>query len=537
MTDQRQSAGSTGRHRPRRAERAEAGRAATPVGAPPVPALEVPASATPELSIEALPVAGWPDRLQEVRRSEAAVLADLFAGPRFGEGRVALTMLIARPDRAGWLALRDVIDPKTGFPSLVGDVPAADWYEREALDTHGIHPVGHPHAWSLGYGPLGGPGAVTSGLPRRAAVPAGVVDYPLGPVRSGIVESGQYRIRTVGEEIVDVNLQLAYKHRGVEQMLANVGWPLAPRVAERISGTDAVAHALASSQALERLAGMEPSTRASLLRSLFAELERLYNHVGFEADLCGATGLAVAQAQFEMLRERLLRLNARTVGHRYAFGTIVLGGVADDLDDAALADVSETVGNVRASLAELGRLVQGSSSHLDRLETTGRLSFRDAVDLAVVGPVARASGIDVDARRDHPYAGYGAFRPPVCVRDGGDAAARSLVRLDEALVAADLAIDLVGALAASGPLPDQPDPSRASLRPAAVGLGWAEGPRGTEIHWIETDPQGAIARYRVRSASFACWQAFARCVPGDNILTDFPIIEQSFGLSFAGNDR
>ena len=112
-----------------------------------------------------------------------------------------------------------------------------------------------------------------------------------------------------------------------------------------------------------------------------------------------------------------------------------------------------------------------------------------------------------------------------------------MVRLDEAMVSVDLVLDLVDALLAGGPLPGQAEPEDAGLRPDAIGLGWAEGARGAEIHWVETNARGEIARYRVRSASFACWQAFARCVPGDNILTDFPIIEQSFGLSVAGSDR
>jgi Ni,Fe-hydrogenase III large subunit len=520
-----------------RADRGDTGPTATLVAPPLDRHGQVPAGVTPGLSVERLPVTAWLERLREVGRSEAAALADLFAGPRLDNGRVALTLLIERPDRAAWLALRVAIDPGPGYPSLVAGVPAAEWYEREILDTFGVLPVGHPHPWSLGYGPAD----QAVGNPARPVQPAlasaSLVDYPLGPVRSGIVESGQYRIRTVGEEIVDLQLKLTYKHRGVEQLLAGVAWPLAPRIAERISGTDAVAHALASAQALERLAGLDPSIRASTLRSLFAELERLHNHVGFQADLCGATGLAVAQAQFDLLRERLLRLNARIAGHRYLFGTIVAGGVADDLDDAALTDVAATISDLRRSLAELGPLLRGSSSHLDRLQTTGRLAFAEAADLSVVGPVARASGLDVDVRRDHPYAAYESFRPAVPVHDGGDAAARSMVRLQEAMISADLVLDLADGLLAGGPLPGQTGPVEARLQPDAVGLGWAESARGAELHWVETNSRGEIARYRVRSASFACWQAFARCVPRDNILTDFPIIEQSFGLSIAGSDR
>ena len=495
----------------------------------------IPVSATAELELEGLAIAEWPDRVRRQTHRESVMFADLF-GTADPDGGVSLTLLLSLPDGGRWLALRDRIEAESTYPSLVaGGFPAAEWYEREMLGSLGIHPVGHPHPESL----LRGAALASADMARFAPLPAGghVVDFPLGPVRSGIVESGHYGIRTVGEEIVDLRLQLGFKHRGVEQMLAAVAWPLAPRVAERISGTDGVAHSMAAAGALERLLGVDVPLRARQLRSLFGELERLYNHAGYQADLCGATGLAVAQAQFDILKEQILRLAARIAGHRYLFGTIVVGGVADDLDDAALNDVRDTVRPVRDAFEALIDLVATSSSHQDRLQTTGRLTLEEATRYAVVGPVARASGLAVDARRDHPYAAYDALRPTLHVVDGGDAAARSQVRLEEGLASADLVLDLVEELRESAPLPALPSPASRTLPGGTVGFGWAEGARGTELHWVETDRAGAIGRYRVRSASFACWQAFARCVPGDNILTDFPIIEQSFGLSFAGSDR
>ena len=496
----------------------------------PATAAHLPVSATPELEIVAAPHDDWPRQAAELRREEGAVFADLFAIP--APGGTLLTVLFALPERHGWLALRDLVGHGATYPSLTEVVPAATWYEREVAETAAIVARGHIGLRELGL--LDADGAL--GRLTLAPAPEGVVDYPLGPVRSGIVESGHYTIRTVGEEIVDLHLQLGYKHRGVERLLASVAPALAPRVAERLSGTDAVAHALAAVQALEALTGTTISPRAALLRSLFAELERLHNHVGFQADLCQATGLSVAQAQFEILRERLLRLNARLVGHRYLFGAVTLGGVADDLDVPELDDARETVGSVRHALVETGRLAAASASHMDRLSTAGQVSPADAIDLALTGPVARASGLDLDARRDHPYAGYASTAVRVPVLDQGDAAARMQLRLDEALVSADLAIEWADALARE-PEPVEPQTRPGAARPSAVGLGWAEGARGTEIHWLETRADGSIARHRVRSASFACWQAFARCVPGSNILTDFPIIEQSFGLSFAGHDR
>ena len=493
-------------------------------------------SATPELRVESRPIGAWAERAGELRRREGATFMDLFAGPVLADGRIAMTLVLARPEAHDWLALRDSVAPGGRFPSLSGPWPAADWYEREAFETYGLAADGHRHLHPLGHLDGGGADRLLAELRPGPAAP-GVVDYPLGPVRSGIVESGHYTLRTVGEEIVDLRLQLAFKHRGIEALATSIAWPLVPLLAERISGTDAVAHGLSCAAALEALAERRPTPRALALRVIAGELERLHDHVAFQAELCQATGLVVAQAQFEIVRERILRLAARRFGHRYLFGFVVPGGVARDLDDEGLADLTRTVTEALREIEALGRLVRGSGSHLDRLQGTGRVTLDQAAALALTGPVARAAGLDLDARRDLPYATYGATAIPVAIAEGGDAAARAAVRLEEAQVAADLILETAARLpagpAAVGPaaLPAAP------LRASAVGIGWAEGSRGTEIHWLETGPEGRLARYRVRSASFACWQAFARCIPGDNILTDFPIIEQSFGLSYAGSDR
>ena len=512
----------------------------TPVDEPVVEAAlarqSPPASGTSSLAIEGLAVGRWGARATELRQRDGATFVDLFAGPTGSDGSVSLTMLLARPEHHDWIAFRDVLPGGATYPSLSPVLPAADWYEREVFERFHLVPLGHPHLHPLGHDAMTTADELLLRSPLLPAA-AGVVDYPLGPVRSGIVESGHYTLRSVGEEIIDVRLQLAWKHRGIEHLATTVDVSQLPLLTERISGTDAVAHGLACAVALEALGGRQPDARAHALRLIAAELERLHDHAAFQAELCQATGLVVAQAQFEIVRERLLRLAARTVGHRYLFGFVQPGGVSLDLDADAVRDIVRTVGQAKRDLVRLGTMAAGSGSHLDRLRGTGRVTTDQAADLALTGPVARAAGLDVDARRDLPYGTYGQLHVPVPLARAGDAAARAAIRQEEAVVSADLILQVAGRLAATS------DQAVAAVdeasRPAAtsVGLGWAEGSRGTEVHWIETDADGRIARYRVRSASFACWQGFARSIPGGNILTDFPIIEQSFGLSYAGSDR
>jgi Ni,Fe-hydrogenase III large subunit/Ni,Fe-hydrogenase III component G len=479
--------------------------------------------------------------------------ADLFGvDDRATSGRYLIHQIWSLDRTGRWLDLVAQVDPsRPAYPSITPVVPAAGWYERELWEDLGIEPLGHPFLrrlrrpadwpadchllhrerdWTMRVPPVA-PSADDE-LPPLAPAPEGVVDYPLGPVRSGVVESGHYTLRTVGEELVDLRLQIFYKHRGVEKRAEGLGYLHAPLVAERISGTSAYAHSLALCQAIEAASGTVVPDRARYLRTLFAELERLYNHIGYQADLCQATGLVVGQAQFEMLKERLLRLNAAIAGHRYLFGLNIPGGLARDLGASALGQVRRALHELRTDLDALEPLLLGSSSHIDRLEGTGLLRSEDARAFGAVGPIGRASGVDRDLRRDHPYAAYDAVDFSVPVIATGDAMARFCVRLSEARESVRIAEQVIDAMP-GGPVsvgPRAPDAG-------ASGLGWAESPRGESLHWVAFDARGTIARYRARPASFANWQAFPLAVPGHNILTDFPVIEQSFGLSFAGADR
>ena len=489
-------------------------------------------------------LAGW------LQQESGAVFADIFGVDARGRGGdLELHLLFAMDRGPAWLHLVASIEGEVAhYPSLTRLLPVADWYEREVWDEVGIEPTGHPALgrlrlppdWPEGARPLSHVFPWRDGVARNGhvavseleAAPAGVVDYPLGPVRSGVVESAHYGLRTVGEELVDARLQPFYKHRGVERMAEDLPFIHLSLLAERISGTSAFAHSLALCQALEAAAGVEAPLRARHLRTILAELERLYNHLGYQADLCQATGLVVGQAQMDILKERVLRLNAVIAGHRYLFGMNVAGGLARDLDGDALEAVKSTIEDVRLELRTLESMLLGSSSHLDRLEGTGILTPGDARAYGAVGPIGRASGVDRDLRRDLPYAAYAETGFEVPVYQSGDALSRARVRLAEIHQSLRIVEQLLDRVP-GGPV----RVALGELPAGASGLGWAESPRGEGVHWIQVGEGGSLSRYRVRPASFANAQVFPLAVPGHNILTDFPIIEQSFGLSFAGCDR
>jgi len=268
--------------------------------------------------------------------------------------------------------------------------------------------------------------------------------------------------------------------------------------------------------------------RARYLRVVLLEMERLYNHVADFGMIANDTGFAVAHAHCFRIRERLLRLNKRLTGSRLLRGGIVPGGVGYDLPPDL--DLPVLVEEALADFEEIVALALGTSLVLDRLEGTGTLATRIARDHGVSGYVARASGIDADVRRDHPFAAYGdlAFRVPVFT--SGDVKARTLVRVEEARESARLIRQAVEKLPA-GPLKT----GLGAAPPFEPAWSMVEGWRGAVIHWLMADAAGALYRVKVMDPSFLNWRPLSYALL-KNIVPDFPLCNKSFNQSYSGND-
>ena len=421
------------------------------------------------------------------------------------------------------------------YPAVTRFVPAAHWFEREIHDLHGITPQGHPrleplvrHAPDEGEVKLFGEGDVgpTHRGAERLAGP-GVFVIPYGPVRSGVFESAQFLVQTGGEDVAYCAQRLFFKRRGAERRICDVPLELAVLVAERVSGTSSVAHALAFSHGVESLAHTEVPPRSQAIRRVLAELERLYNHLEATVRECEDASLSVAQAEFAALKERLHRLAASVAGNRYLRGAVLPGGTRIDLDAQTVDLIAATMSAWEREWQRVLALLLRTDSFLDRLVSTGPLSEEDARDFACVGPVARASGIDLDTRRDLPYDGYQTFQ--VAHHSDGDAMARMEVRFQEVESAVELIREAVASLA--------PGPTRSEVGSfvQAEALGAAESARGETLYWLEADGSASLAQCKLRAASFMNFGAFNR-VFDSQVLTDFSFIEHSLGLSPAGCD-
>jgi len=300
-------------------------------------------------------------------------------------------------------------------------------------------------------------------------------------------------------------------------------------LSERFSGTSAFAHSLAFCQAVESIAGVDTPPRAKALRITLAELERLRHHVAAITGICGSTALLVATSQAGILEEEALRMTGSFTGHRYLFGLNTPGGLSRDFDNLACGKLADDVTALTERLCELNNMLRYSSSFLDRIEEVGAIQREQAITYGLVGPIARASGLDWDLRRTLPYGGYEevAFEVPTEIEGDGYARLRILFREAEQSSA------IIGKIARA--LPDS-EIAKPFQYAAGKALGWVEAPRGAAFHWVRIAEDGVVSRYRLTTPSFTNWHGFH--LAAENFaFQDFPIIMATFGLSNAESDR
>ena len=455
--------------------------------------------------------------------------------------RAVYLFTAAGPDRRIELHVR--LGPDAPHvPSLAGLSFPAGRFEREMRDLYGITPDNHPlprrlvrhFNWPQGWYPMladaGDPpafGAQDGPYPFRTVEGPGVYEIPVGPVHAGMIEPGHFRFSVVGETILNLKARLWFVHKGTEKLFQSRAPRQGIELAERISGDTAVGHTLAYCRAVEDALHLYVPDGTHHIRAILLELERLYNHVGDLGALCNDVGHGILHAHAQRVREQLLRLNERTTGHRLLRGAIHPGGACL----AQLPDPDE-LAVIGADIAEIVELALGHSVVRDRFTGTAVLTAGQAMDLGALGYVARASGLTVDARHQHPLSGV-VFPRTTHSQNGGDVLARFVVRAEEISASIQFITHEVrwldgyrgSAAIELSPAPGEP----------RSGVGIVEGWRGTIVHRVEVDAAGRLTRVKVVDPSFLNWPALAVAL-GDTIVPDFPLTNKSFNLSYAGND-
>lgn len=461
-------------------------------------------------------------------------------------GEYGVYYVFADRERALLLILKTLVNPDAmEIPSICAKIPAAALYEREINDMFGITPSGHPNAkrlvlhgnWPDGVFPLRKefdlghkPEFAKKETEFLKVDGEGVYEIPVGPVHAGIIEPGHFRFSVAGEPIINLEAQLYYVHKGIEKLCEGQSIERCLFISERISGDETFANSLAYCQAVEKIAGVEVPSRAQYTRVVFAELERLTSHLGDLGGVCLDAAYGFATFQFRMMRGWAYALADELCGMRFLRSVNKLGGIRKDFVSGKEAKVKDALKRLKKELDETISIVKSNNLFIDRLENTGILKADIAADLNAVGPGGRASGMYFDVRKSFPYEAYKQLDFYIPEHYNGDINCRVNTKLEECSEAIGLIERAIDAMPEGKVL----EPV-GTVEPYRCAYGLTEAPRGENVHWVMTGENNTVFRYKIRTPSFCNWPVLCHAVNG-NTVPDFPLINKSFNLSYAGND-
>jgi Ni,Fe-hydrogenase III large subunit len=528
--------------------------------------------------------------LERVRKGRR--VSSLFGMP---DGDEVMLILVLTNDAQGMLELcRTRV--RDSYPALTPDVPQAHWFEREIAEQWGIVPQGHPWLKPIRFHKSYNGGRDAWGRAKTTPIEPGVTDYfrvegdeihevAVGPVHAGIIEPGHFRFQCHGENVLHLEIELGYQHRGIERAIvarasSPCSWrghpglalttpvpskvqgrgalatqaapgsrmvpgdskgetpsPLSsatdPRTAhymETLAGDTTVGHATAYASVMEALGDATPSLRAHAVRAIALELERLANHTGDLGALAGDVGYLPTASYCGRLRGDFLNMTALLCGNRFGRGLVRPGGVRFDLTPEAADGVLTRLHKTYEAVQNAVDLLWETPSVMSRFDGTGVVSRQDAIRLGLVGPAARASGVELDVRSDLPWGVYQSQLLPAVSLHTGDVAARAYVRWFEIQKSIEFITDAIHALPAGPVQQEVPPPAKEHLAVALV-----EGWRGEICHVAVTDNRGRLRHYKITDPSFHNWFGLAMALRGQQI-SDFPLCNKSFNLSYCGHD-
>ncbi len=432
-------------------------------------------------------------------------------------------------------------DAPASYPALTQTCEPFHMFEREIAEQFGIRPEGHPWLKMVRYHANCQGVEDVFGNDYSQDIP-GNYDYyqvdgdeihevAVGPVHAGVIEPGHFRFNCIGERVLNLEIQLGYQHRGIENLLDNVQVKRLPILTENIAGDTTIGHGLCMAQAVESLTSVQPDKGAQVIRVIALELERLANHIGDLGALSGDVAFLPPANYFGRLRGDFLNLSLLLCGNRFGKGLVRPGGVRFAIDEEVRQTLTERLAELKPHVTHVLELLFGASTVRARFEECGCVSNHDAEKLGLVGPAGRASGIGYDARRCFPTEHYGRISIPENKKPNGDVYDRARVRYDEVLQSMNLIESLIFEPIETTTVEN----GSYDLAPASFAVTLNEGWRGEVSHVILTDDAGKILRYKVKDPSFHNWNGLSMSLR-DTGISDFPLNNKSFNLSYCGFD-
>jgi Ni,Fe-hydrogenase III large subunit len=492
----------------------------------------VPSASVPHLSLEQ-----FRKDIIACPGSQRRVVA-LFGRP-VGSG-TELCAVLAR-DLDGVLEVARTSVEGNTFPSMTPECAQVHLFEREMGEQWGLRAEGHPWWKPVRFHKGYRAGDGVWGRAEGDQPTIGVTDFyrvegdeihevAVGPVHAGVIEPGHFRFQCHGEHVFHLEISLGYQHRGIEKTLAGGPSKRTIHFMETLAGDTTIGHATAYCQAVEALSGCRPSAHAQAVRAIALELERLANHTGDLGALANDIGYLPTSSFCGRLRGDFLNITALLCGNRFGRGIIRPGGVAFDVDAERAAKVSERLEDAFKGTEGAAKLLWRTGSVQARFEDVGRVSEEIAAELGMVGPAARASGLRRDVRSHHPFGMFQFVHIPISTFHTGDVFARAFLRWLE------IERSVVFLRSQLRRLPSGvPRTSCGPAKPDAFCVSLVEGWRGEICHVAQTDSQGRFANYKVVDPSFHNWSGLAMALR-DQQISDFPICNKSFNLSYCGHD-
>ena len=467
----------------------------------------------------------WRDELLQQLRAGMRVVT--VYGKRQDE-HVRITAVLQAKDHSLHLS-KTKVTAQFGYHALTTESPALHCFERELHEQTGVRIAGHPWLKPIRY--EGQEQSAMNGYPFYKIEGKEVHEVAVGPIHAGVIEPGSFRFMCLGEQVHHLEIHLGYQHRGVERRLLE-GDPrrLGPLV-ETIAGDTSVAHAWAYCAAIESLSGCELAIEVEISRAVALELERVAMHLSGLSGLAADIGFLQGATTYGRLRTTAINTTMRLCGSRFGKGALRPGGLGLQLPPELRREVRANIELLRKDLAIINECFLTAQTVQHRLRLVGILPEAQARELGIVGMAARASGVTIDTRHQMRQGAYKVLPISPTVLSDGDCWARARIRIAEM----DASIAWLTTILALYPDWQHPRKIIGSLMPSQFVVAMVEGWRGEVVHCLETGEAGELVHYKVQDPSLRNWMGLAMAVRRNEI-SDFPICNKSFDLSYCGND-
>jgi Ni,Fe-hydrogenase III large subunit len=420
--------------------------------------------------------------------------------------------------------------------SLTPECPSMHIFEREIHENFGVKFAKHPWLKPVRY-PYNrfDRSLVIDNYPFYQIESEELHEVGVGPVHAGVIEPGHFRFICNGEKVLHLEIQLGYQHRGVESLFMDLSSSLQKCIlSESIAGDSSVAHGLAHSQLIESLTGIDAGETLQIERCIGLELERIAVHIGDTAALCGDVAYQLGQVTCEALRTVVINTTQSWCGNRFGKGLIRPGGTNYPLNDTIAKETLNNIDDIDRRFERISSMIYSLPSVLARFEDIGAITKKQALNTGAVGMAARTCGILRDIRSTHPFQYYRKYPVSPVLLDTGDVLARAKIRSIEVRESIRIIHDLIDVWRQKKRKIEKPVYDYI-LKPHSFAVSLIEGWRGEICHSAATDANGKILHYKVKDPSLHNWMALALAVRNQEI-SDFPVCNKSFNLSYCGND-